>query len=208
MNSMERGSRGTFPLPLYALVVLASVLGLASPVAAQDEDSHGHPEKGEEHAEAVHLDDATCEEFGIRIVEATPAEILVTREFPGEIQPNGDRLGHIVPRYPGIVTEVRARIGDRVQEGQVLAMIESDESLAPYPLRTLLEGIVLDRHLSLGEAVGRDHLAFVVADLDTVWADLTIYQRDLSTIEVGQPVTLWQDGDGGPVVTSLQYISP
>ena len=68
--------------------------------------------------------------------------------------------------------------------GQVLARIENSATLVTFPVTTMLAGVVIDRALSLGEAVGRDKPVFVVADLDTVWVDIAVYLRDLEQVAV------------------------
>lgn len=60
--------------------------------------------------------------------------------------------------------------------------------LTRYELRSPIDGIVVEKHLSLGEAVKDDATVFVVADLSTVWAEMTIYAKDLNTIKIGQKV--------------------
>ncbi|MDH8346182.1 biotin/lipoyl-binding protein, partial [Klebsiella pneumoniae] len=72
------------------------------------------------------------------------------------------------PRFPGIVRDVRKRIGDVVQKGDVLAVIESNQSLTQYELKASLAGTVIDRQISLGEFVSEQKSAFVVADLSNV----------------------------------------
>lgn len=46
-------------------------------------------------------------------------------ELNGEITPNQDRVVEILPRAPGIVREVKGRLGDVVRRGQTLAVVES-----------------------------------------------------------------------------------
>jgi cobalt-zinc-cadmium efflux system membrane fusion protein len=117
-------------------------------------------------------------------------------------------VAHLVPRYEGVVTEVRAGIGDRVRAGQVLARIENSATLVTFPVTTMLAGVVIDRTLSLGEAVGRDKPVFVVADLDTVWVDIAVYLRDLEQVAVGQPVTVLCGRHDEPVQDHIDYVSP
>lgn len=59
-------------------------------------------------------------------------------------------------------------------------------NLTRYEIRAPIDGIVMERHLSLGEAVKDDANIFVIADLSTVWAEMTIYPKDLNTVKVGQ----------------------
>lgn len=62
--------------------------------------------------------------------------------------------------------------------------------LTRYELRSPIDGVVVEKHLSLGEAVRDDATVFVVADLATVWAEMTVYAKDLDTVKVGQPAVV------------------
>jgi len=146
-------------------------------------------------------------EFAVEMARAAAGNIATHLELPGEVQPNADQLAHIVPRYEGIVTEVRVHEGDVVKAGQVLAIVESDASLAPFPVKTLIGGTVIAKHIALGEAVSRNRSAFVVADLSTVWIDLTVYQRDLQHIAVGQTVQVLVGHDAAPELAKIAYVT-
>jgi cobalt-zinc-cadmium efflux system membrane fusion protein len=63
--------------------------------------------------------------LGIKITRATRG--IVRREIraPGEIKVNADRMAHIVPRIPGVVVEVRKKLGDTAKAGEVMAVIRS-----------------------------------------------------------------------------------
>jgi cobalt-zinc-cadmium efflux system membrane fusion protein len=147
-------------------------------------------------------------EFGIVVAVADSATLTSNVDLPGEIQANDNTLAHIVPRFPGIVTDVRAQVGDKVKPGQVLAVIESDGSLSPYEVKTLLAGTVTAKHITFGEAVSREKDAFVVADLSTVWADITVYQRDISDVAIGQEVQISAGHAHPPVTGTISYVAP
>ncbi|MCA9726536.1 MAG: efflux RND transporter periplasmic adaptor subunit [Candidatus Eisenbacteria bacterium] len=186
---------------------------------AVHDEHHGRGERDDEHDgedehdghsehDLVRLPEHEIEEFGIVVASAGPGRVETTVELPGEVQPNADRLAHIVPRYSGIVQEVRARIGDQVQQGQVLAVLESDESLASFEVRTLISGTVIGKHITLGEAASRERDAFVIADLSTVWIDLTVYQRDLETIRPGQRADVFVGHDLVHDSGTVSYVTP
>ena len=63
-------------------------------------------------------------------------------------------------------------------------------NLTRYEIRAPIDGIVVEKHLSLGEAVKEDANIFIIADLSTVWAEMTIYAKDLNTVKVGQQATV------------------
>jgi membrane fusion protein, heavy metal efflux system len=73
----------------------------------------------------VRLDDAMMKESGIEIGTAGPGKLQVHDNLSGEIAFNSDRLAHIVPRVPGVVREVRKKLGDTVRAGEVLAVLDS-----------------------------------------------------------------------------------
>ena len=175
--------------------------------AHDDHDSHDSHDDHDDHVDIVRLTAAEIAEFGVIVETAGSGVIEQTLEVPGEVRPNDDRLAHIVPRYSGIVTDVRVGIGDYVKRGQVLAIIESDESLAPFEVKTLLSGTVIGKHITLGEAASRDRDTFVIADLSTVWIDLTIYQRDLERVRVGQEVVLLR-GHEERAEGKISYVTP
>ena len=66
-------------------------------------------------------------EYGIGVGAARPGRLEIKSTFPGEITLNADKMAHIVPRVAGIVREVKAHLGHRVQKGDVMAVIDSRE---------------------------------------------------------------------------------
>jgi len=59
-----------------------------------------------------------------------------------------------------------------------------------YVLRSPFNGVVVEKHLSQGEAVKEDANAFLVSDLSTVWVEIVVTAKDLESVRVGQPVTI------------------
>lgn len=201
-------------LSKLALSVLLAMLALgcrgalpekASDAAAHaegekhDHDKHGHEEP------RFHVED--FERNGVQVVTASPGTVDVGFDLPGEVRPNGDRLAHLAPRFPGLVREVRKRAGDRVRAGEVLAIVESD-TLAPFELKAAFDGVVIDRHVAPGEAVSRETPAFIVADLSTVWIDIHVYQSILPELRVGQSVRVVAAAGGGEAEGAVSYIAP
>lgn len=162
----------------------------------------------EEHSEGVTLSDAKVAAAGIELATASSAVLRDNLLLNGVVQPNQESLVQVTPRFPGIVREVRKRIGDHVQKGDVLAVVESNQSLTPYELKASLGGTVIDRQTTLGEYVSEQKPAFVIADLSTVWIDLSVYRRDLARVHTGDQVFI-DPGDGGaPIETKIAYLSP
>jgi len=174
--------------------------------ADMDTEHHAHDEHTSERL--VRLSPEDLREFDIGVETAVSGKLTMTAKLPGEITYNADHLAHIAPRFPGMVKEVRKQLGDHVQKGEVLALIESSESLSPYEVISLIEGTVVEKHATVGEVVKDDAEIYQVADLNTVWLNLTVYQKDLSAIRVGQPVTVSVGTGMSDVKGTISYISP
>lgn len=52
------------------------------------------------------------------------------------------------------------------------------------------DGAVVEKHISLGEMVTPSDHIFTVADLSNLWVQLEIFERDMSSVQLGQTVTI------------------
>ncbi|RZT05423.1 membrane fusion protein, cobalt-zinc-cadmium efflux system [Duganella sp. CF402] len=57
-------------------------------------------------------------------------------------------------------------------------------------LRAPFAGVVMEKHLALGEAIKEDANVFTISDLATVWADFAVPPQDLNRVRVGDAVTV------------------
>jgi len=193
----------------FGLVAAALVYGgyrMSTPTTTKTTST----EKAEkdEHSDSVVLSDAKVAAAGIELAKASPGVLRDSLLLNGIVQPNQESLVQVTPRFPGIVRDVRKRIGDRVQKGEVLAVVESNQSLTPYELKAALAGTVIDRQTTLGEYVSEQKPAFVIADLATVWVDFSVYRRDLKRVSIGDQVLI-DPADGGPAIEAkVSYLSP
>jgi cobalt-zinc-cadmium efflux system membrane fusion protein len=89
-----------------------------------------------------------------------------------------------------------------------LAVVESNESLSPYEVTSLISGTVIEKHITLGEFVRDDSDIYVVADLSTVWVDITVYARDLAAVHRGQRVRVTALGGARESSGAIDYVGP
>ncbi len=233
-----------------------------------DHDDHG--EGGADHDDdVIRLDTAVLEEFEITVEQAKSGELAREIRLTGEVVYNADRVAHVTPLVAGIARRVMYSVGDRVEAGEVMAVLSSrelaaarsdylagrarlelaiqnlsraerlyesgagteravlesrqatreaeiisgqarhvlqalgfsreqiealpaldDRQFSLYELVAPLAGMVTRRHLTVGESVepGSHDSPYVVADLSSVWVDLTVHQRDLVDIVPGRHV--------------------
>lgn len=204
---MKRFIRTTAVLILaVAVVVGVSIYWREpSPGNVPTRDPHGH-EKHEEGG--VELSDAKVAAARIGLEKAGPGVLHDSILLNGILQPNQEMLVQVTPRFPGVVREVRKRTGDQVRKAEILAKVESNNSMTIYDLVAPLAGTIIDRQVALGEHVGEQKVAFTIADLSSIWVDFSVYRRDLNRVRIGDTVTVDLE-DGGPTIeTKITYISP
>jgi cobalt-zinc-cadmium efflux system membrane fusion protein len=216
----------------------------------------------------------------IRIKNAASARLNSSVQLPGEIRFNEDRTAHVVPQVAGVVNAVNANLGQRVKQGQVLAVISSSAiselrsdqlnaqqrlalarsnyarekqlweekisagqdylqaqqalreaeialrntqqklravgatsaetsaaNLTRYEVRAPFDGVVVEKHLSLGEAVKEDANIFTISDLSTVWADISVTPKDMHTVKVGAPAIVRASAFDSSANGRISYVS-
>jgi len=156
----------------------------------------------------VTIDRAAAKEAGIAIEVAGPAQIAENLLLYGRIEPDGDRTAHVTPRFPGIVVDARKRLGDTVAKDEVVAIVESNESLRPYEVRSRIAGTVIEKNAVPGEFAATDAPLYVVSDLGRVWADLQVHRRDAERLRVGQRAVLDAGDSGVTTEARVDYVSP
>ncbi|MBX3507016.1 MAG: hypothetical protein KF895_16175, partial [Parvibaculum sp.] len=90
-----------------------------------DESGHGHDHGHDDEHEDGHvtLTPAQLRNARLEIAKAGPGVLHPSITLFGTVRPDLDRLVHVVPRFPGIVTSVNKRLGDRVEKGEVMATV-------------------------------------------------------------------------------------
>ncbi|MFQ5688041.1 MAG: efflux RND transporter periplasmic adaptor subunit [Candidatus Scalindua sp.] len=247
----------------------------------------------EEHSEEEHTDKhrvqispQEMEDFDIEVAEALPGKLHIDLQLPGEVVYDPARVVHIVPRVPGIVIKVQKKIGDKVNKGEVLAVLESrelasakanylaaieilslaevtynrekklwdknissereyldaqtrlaeariqlhksqhqlmalgfskeyveelkhdSEDMSRFEITSPFSGTIVKKHITLGEKVNDQNPVFTVADFSTVWVYLTVYQGDLESVHIGQPVTIREQQGQHSAESRIDYITP
>ena len=202
----------------------------------------------------IRFTDAQVKAAGITLQDAGPMQMETFIRMPGQIALNEDRTAHVTPRAAGAVEAVPANLGDRVRQGEVLAVIASADVAAQrgalaaaqqrlayarklhasekqlweerisarqdylkaeqelheaeialqgarqqlqalgtsaagnsnrLQIRAPFDGVIVEKHITLGEMVGADTRVFTLTDLSTVWADVVVPAKDLDIVRVG-----------------------
>ncbi len=146
-------------------------------------------------------------EMGILSEAVAARTIAERRTFTGRVQTNPNRLSRVRPRFAGIIKAVKFELGDTVRAGDVLATVQSNESLQNYHIRAPISGLIVKRELQLGEVTGESPL-FVIVDHSDVWVELDIFARDLALIKKGQSVVVESLDAKHQITATIDWVSP
>jgi cobalt-zinc-cadmium efflux system membrane fusion protein len=156
----------------------------------------------------IELDEKQAENAHLEVGVAGPAKIQSVIRLYGKIAMNEDAVANISPRFPGLVKAVSVRLGDRVEKGQALSVVESNDSLRNYQVTSEIAGTIIKKEVTIGEVVRDDKPIFAVADLSTVWIDFSVFPQDFERVRLGQTVRITYATNVKPVSGKISYISP
>ena len=208
----------------------------------------------------IEMTDETLASTGVEIQTAGPATIRPKLQLPGVVIFNKHNIVRVVPRAPGIAIDVPRHLGEQIEEGTVLAVVESQlmadlrsqylaaqkrlalananyqrekqlweekitakqeyltiqqlqseaeialdlaaaklraigedpgtinqlKNLTRYKIRSPIAGLITTKAIARGQVVREDDEIFTVVDTSTMYADLTVFPKDLSTVKLGQ----------------------
>lgn len=171
----------------------------------EEHEKHGENEEHEEHNEHEGHDENDEHEhnetLSSRISDdmATAVNIVTDRADSqrlrqhqvvyGKLSADPNRISHVNARFPGILTSVKFSLGDSVKAGDVLAVVESNESLNTYAIKAPIDGVIIQRSANVGE-VAQQQTLFSIADFGSLWADFRLYPSQQVAVATGQNVVI------------------
>jgi cobalt-zinc-cadmium efflux system membrane fusion protein len=168
-------------------------------------DDHGHGAHEEHEEGTTEITAGAAKQAGVKIEETAPAMIANIIPLTGRITIDQNAKAEVRARFPGIIRKVNVNWGDLVEKGQVLAVVESNESLKDYSITAPINGTILERNTNLGDVASSEPL-FTIADLSTVWAKFHIFPKDAEMVTTQQNVrvhTLDESKEDNATLTML-----
>lgn len=259
------------------------------PAGNEAKADHDHDEKDHEEAGDVAMSPAQVEAARIDIGAASSGELAQKLAAPGVVMVDQDRVARIPAKVAGSVTQLRKKLGDSVEKGEIVAILNSREvadakseilsasvafdlqktlfdrtqilwdkkiateqawlqaratyvaaelrftlarqklvslgfdsrtiaalkpgeatDLRQYPVQSPMAGRVIERKVDVGAAVGANNdpsELYTVADLSSLWVDLSVPMADLDKVREGQTVTITAPG-GREARGRIVFIGP
>jgi cobalt-zinc-cadmium efflux system membrane fusion protein len=90
-----------------------------------------------------------------------------------------------------------------------LAALEAggtDGPLNRYVLRAPFDAMVVEKHITQGEALKEDANVFLLSDLSTVWVEVVVAAQDLEAVRIGTPVTVQSTASATSAAGKVSYV--
>jgi len=75
-----------------------------------------------------------------------------------------------------------------LSDAQLAKLTADQHQSSSVPLVAPIEGVVVERPVTLGQMIEPDVTTFVIMDLRKVWVQVDVYERDLAQVKVGSKV--------------------
>ncbi|RTQ37514.1 efflux RND transporter periplasmic adaptor subunit [Variovorax gossypii] len=86
--------------------------------------------------------------------------------------------------------EAQIAVANANQKLLALGATPASSALGRYELRAPFDGMVVEKHISLGESVGEAVNVFTISDLSTVWAEISVAANNLNLVRIGEQVKI------------------
>ena len=146
-----------------------------------------------------------AQQLGIVTSIAAAQELEQSISLYGSLTSGPEQISHVRARFQGLIKSVAVSIGDLVKTGDLLAEVESNDSLKVYRIRAPISGRVLQRHANIGEFT-QDQVLFSIVNLDTLWAELRVFPSQQPSVSAGQAVRLL--GGDKSMDTKIDHVLP
>lgn len=174
-------------------------------------DDHGHSDEHgghDEHEEGkTEIAPDAAKNAGVAIEKVAPAKISKVIPLTGRITINQNTKADVRARFAGIIRSVKVNLGETVEKGQVLAVVEANESLQDYNVTAPISGVILERNTNIGDVANGEPL-FIIADLSEVWAKFHVFPKDADMVASGQSVRVHTLDEGKEDDAKIEMLFP
>ncbi|RYV00557.1 secretion protein HlyD [Shewanella sp. OPT22] len=151
----------------------------------------------------VKINNDVAKEMDITIEKVGPQTLHQIVNVYGKLEPAPNATRDISARFPGEVQRLFVVLGDKVEKGQKLMTIVSNDSLQPYTLVAPMSGIVTQQNVNIGEQSGESSL-LQLTDTSKLIATLNVYPQEQNMVKPQQSVAIKAVQTGVTFKTSIK----
>jgi len=171
--------------PLIAAFALAFMAGCKKPASEEPGTTEAAHEEN-----IVILTRKNLEHVEIKTAPVTLGSLETTLNAAGRVSQNMNKTAKVASTLEGRLIKLNFDINDRVQAGDVLALVQTPELLGkPLEIRAPIGGVIISRAAAIGELVDKTSDIYNISDATDLWVIAEIKERDIAAVKVGQDAT-------------------
>jgi cobalt-zinc-cadmium efflux system membrane fusion protein len=125
---------------------------------------------------------------GVTVERVGPATLGESLSLTGRVEITPEGQAEVHARYPGRVMALNVELGTRVSRGQVIARVQSSESLQTYAITAPISGMIVAKNVNVGSITGGGQPMLMIGDPTRLHAEFLLYPRDAERVRAGQPI--------------------
>ncbi len=151
-------------------------------------ESQAH-EEAEKEENVVVLSEESLKNLDLKTETAAVRPLRKKLKVPGRISPDLNRTAKVSATLEGRIVKLNQDLGDRVDLGTVMGLLETPELLdKPVLLRAPIPGVVTEKPGALGELMEKGQVIYVLSDPRHVWLIGEVKEQDVALVQPGQAV--------------------
>jgi len=175
-----------FTLPL-SLANAAITDGHKDEPKSAHKDNHSDEHGGEEGH--IEISAAMINTVGITSQTASAGKIKQRLTLYGNSTTDPSAVSQVRARFPGLITKLSVNVGDKVKQGQVIAEVESNNSLSRYNIIAPISGVISKRYANPGE-IANEQVLLTIKNYQQLWLELQVFSTQQAKVAIGQSVTI------------------
>ncbi|RSB43112.1 efflux RND transporter periplasmic adaptor subunit [Brevundimonas sp. 357] len=145
---------------------------------------------------------------GVTTERVGPAVLGETLPLNGRVEIKPEGKAEVHARYPGRIVSMNVELGQSVRRGQVLARVESSESLQTYTVTAPISGVITVKNANPGQITGGGQPMLEIGDPSQLHAEYFLYPRDAERVRVGQRVEVKSLAGDSRTMATIEAILP
>lgn len=151
----------------------------------------------------------TQELIGLKTAQIESSETVEKVSVNGRIAQDVEQVIEVFTPEAGIVKKCSTPIGSVVSKGEVVCVIESENSKNLIEIKSPSSGVMIADYEKVGGKVDTISPIHTIADLSKLFANFDVYENDIGKVKTGQRVLVYSTAYlNQPFEGKIVFISP
>lgn len=190
---------------IFLLTLLMPIVAVHSENASEAEEESASDYIGV----SLEIPQKTQELIGLKTAPVESSETVEKVSVNGRIAQDVEQVVEVFAPEAGIVKKCSTPIGSVVSKGEVVCVIESENSKSLMEIKAPSSGVMIADYEKVGEKVDTISPIHTIADLSKLSANFDVYENDIGKVKIGQRVLVYSTAyPDQPFEGKITFISP